>query len=795
MSGSSSGISGGGGGGIDLCGDESFIEVRRVFENRRQYPDELISDAILAFDFNAQAVISHLSTLGHTDLHHVITTESGKSTNRSTTGHSKRLHTKQQQKQILSSNTAVRSYHSKNSSTAATIATTGTTKRGAGNIPINDLTTTTTTVAVDKTIMTGTASLTMLSRFQAYCEFVSLFQNVCSLDSLKRIWHHVTTDETFADTTDTELFHIATLLAEEELQQQQKGQDKGGSGINSSTSNTTNVACATSKVNEKFSMARIMREQQGWLEQFNDIFAGALLPAQLQEIKYVISSVFPAATLADQEKVDEVLETAVVAACERFFDDKNNSDVIVEERTRCDCEDHFDMNNISSTSSSIDTQVAVFSCLRELFDSRVHSDAVLKHALLQCGYDIEATTERVCNMSAETIAAIDTATSYRPPSYNNNDNNSSSGGGFSMGVGVVNSSSSYASATKQAPAAVSAMSFVSVGRSSFNNNNNNINSTGRAETGLTPSGLTAVPAAPNNVYTVISNTRSQTRVIQPENAPVSLIDSWSARSLYWSARSSALCNSDLLTNSKGSRSNSGVSSHVDGMLALHFLGVLRKNNPLSTVEISHAGILTYLGPAVANSRVVASNTTNSIIGGYISTPLSTSKSRNDPSAGSSSSISHDNRAAEKSEYGWTVKSKKRTKQGQISSLSSSSSSSTALGHKVTDRNSYNVLEVRLDLHGLYVVPAIQFVKSVLQYYKASDSADGAYGQNGGSRLLSSTKRKISIRFIVGRGIHSPGGVARLGPQVWNYLQRNCEFGSVKRAGAYGDNDGEISVVI
>lgn len=68
-----------------------------------------------------------------------------------------------------------------------------------------------------------------------------------------------------------------------------------------------------------------------------------------------------------------------------------------------------------------------------------------------------------------------------------------------------------------------------------------------------------------------------------------------------------------------------------------------------------------------------------------------------------------------------------------------------------------------DLHGLLVREALQFITSIFQYY-------------------GSEERRI-LRFIVGRGNHSIGGISRLGPALKKYFDnRNI---------SHTDYDGEI----
>ena len=68
-----------------------------------------------------------------------------------------------------------------------------------------------------------------------------------------------------------------------------------------------------------------------------------------------------------------------------------------------------------------------------------------------------------------------------------------------------------------------------------------------------------------------------------------------------------------------------------------------------------------------------------------------------------------------------------------------------------------------DLHGLMIREALQFITSIFQYYGTID-------------------RRI-LRFIVGKGNHSIGGISRLGPALKKYFrERNI---------SHTDYDGEI----
>jgi hypothetical protein len=78
--------------------------------------------------------------------------------------------------------------------------------------------------------------------------------------------------------------------------------------------------------------------------------------------------------------------------------------------------------------------------------------------------------------------------------------------------------------------------------------------------------------------------------------------------------------------------------------------------------------------------------------------------------------------------------------------------------------------VTIDLHGVTVRIAAQFIDAVTAYYSANTSA---------------AHRRVTLRLIVGRGNHSKDGIARLGPSLQNKF---------KKAGlSYHTVDGEIHV--
>ena len=73
-------------------------------------------------------------------------------------------------------------------------------------------------------------------------------------------------------------------------------------------------------------------------------------------------------------------------------------------------------------------------------------------------------------------------------------------------------------------------------------------------------------------------------------------------------------------------------------------------------------------------------------------------------------------------------------------------------------------ENTVDLHGLTVKEAVDFVENVL-----SARARTKYKQHG--TRLDGRARKTSVTFIVGKGLHSQDGRSRLGPAVTAKLSR------------------------
>lgn len=85
----------------------------------------------------------------------------------------------------------------------------------------------------------------------------------------------------------------------------------------------------------------------------------------------------------------------------------------------------------------------------------------------------------------------------------------------------------------------------------------------------------------------------------------------------------------------------------------------------------------------------------------------------------------------------------------------------------------HILSVAIDLHGLHVMHSIQLVDSCLEYYQ--------YSSREQLRLPPLTKQ-VLLTFIVGKGLHSAGGMARIGPAVTKHLQQRGEDNFVPYAG-------------
>jgi hypothetical protein len=81
----------------------------------------------------------------------------------------------------------------------------------------------------------------------------------------------------------------------------------------------------------------------------------------------------------------------------------------------------------------------------------------------------------------------------------------------------------------------------------------------------------------------------------------------------------------------------------------------------------------------------------------------------------------------------------------------------------TNKNSNpdgQIMNIRIDFHGLPVNHSTEIVDSCLTYY---------YNNFVQTTSHHSSWRKIVITFIVGKGIHSPGGIPRLGPGIEKFL--------------------------
>lgn len=76
---------------------------------------------------------------------------------------------------------------------------------------------------------------------------------------------------------------------------------------------------------------------------------------------------------------------------------------------------------------------------------------------------------------------------------------------------------------------------------------------------------------------------------------------------------------------------------------------------------------------------------------------------------------------------------------------------------------------KIDLHGLFVAEAVSITTKALMFYRARQL---------GVRLIS---------FVVGKGLHSPGGISRLKPTMSRFLLRDGNSISV--------HDGQIIVKI
>ena len=108
--------------------------------------------------------------------------------------------------------------------------------------------------------------------------------------------------------------------------------------------------------------------------------------------------------------------------------------------------------------------------------------------------------------------------------------------------------------------------------------------------------------------------------------------------------------------------------------------------------------------------------------------------------------------------------------------SNSNSSSSRDGK---DKDSRYVLNVSIDLHGLDKKHALQVVRSSVAFYHLPGDSEAtttttARKRKGAARTYpqtGATRRKVMLRYIVGRGLHSEGGRPRLGPAIQGYLHR------------------------
>lgn len=73
-----------------------------------------------------------------------------------------------------------------------------------------------------------------------------------------------------------------------------------------------------------------------------------------------------------------------------------------------------------------------------------------------------------------------------------------------------------------------------------------------------------------------------------------------------------------------------------------------------------------------------------------------------------------------------------------------------------------LLSIRLDLHGLTVYHSLSILESCLSYYCTAESEGRLWGRAGNI--------KIVLVLIVGKGLHSEGQRARIGPAIVKYLQ-------------------------
>jgi len=77
----------------------------------------------------------------------------------------------------------------------------------------------------------------------------------------------------------------------------------------------------------------------------------------------------------------------------------------------------------------------------------------------------------------------------------------------------------------------------------------------------------------------------------------------------------------------------------------------------------------------------------------------------------------------------------------------------------------HMISIAIDLHNIPVLQTLQIVTSSIEYYRIQQRA----------YILGNTNiKRILLKFIVGKGIHSPGGVAKLGPAIEKLLRQREE---------------------
>jgi hypothetical protein len=88
--------------------------------------------------------------------------------------------------------------------------------------------------------------------------------------------------------------------------------------------------------------------------------------------------------------------------------------------------------------------------------------------------------------------------------------------------------------------------------------------------------------------------------------------------------------------------------------------------------------------------------------------------------------------------------------------------SNQIQRRLDNINNENVLLIQVDLHGLPVVQALQVVDSSIDYYR---------------EVFDRKKvniKHVNLRFVVGKGLHSPGGIPKIGPAVLKLLKDRQE---------------------